>query len=109
MGKILIYVLAGYVLYLNIVAFNLFRVDKKKAINSPTERKEKKRYDRICERKLMSKCFFGGAIGGFFGMKIFRHKTQKWKFKIFVPVFLIAQLIIYSFVFGFLGYWVYLS
>lgn len=34
-----------------------------------------------------------GSLGGFLGMIVFHHKTRKWKFRIFVPVFLILQVI----------------
>ena len=40
---------------------------------------------RIPERTLLLSAFLGGAPGALFGMNLFRHKTQKWKFRIFVP------------------------
>ncbi len=108
MGEILIYIFLGYFIIANFSAFNLFRIDKKKAKKCP-EKIPGKKYDRISEWKLLKKCFLGGAIGGFFGMKIFRHKTNKLKFKIGVTLMLIMQIIVYSYIFGFFGYWVYLK
>ena len=101
-----------YVLYMNIYTFNLFRVDKKKAKKAPPKDENLKRsrkYDRISERRLLMSCFYGGAFGGFLGMKICRHKTLKPKFRIGVFVMLVLQMLIFSFVVGFFGFWVYFT
>lgn len=87
-----------YILIINICAFSMFGHDKKCA-----KRKER----RISEAKLIKICFFGGAIGGILGMNLFRHKTLKTKFKIIVPVLFVIQLILHSFVLGFLGFWAF--
>lgn len=87
-----------YILIINICAFSMFGHDKKCA-----KRKER----RISEAKLIKICFFGGAIGGLLGMNVFRHKTLKTKFKIIVPVLFVIQLILHSFVLGFLGFWAF--
>ena len=62
---------------LSVITFILFGNDKKRAI-------EHRR--RIPERTLLGFSLFGG-IGGLLGMRIFRHKTRKWKFRILVPLF----------------------
>jgi uncharacterized membrane protein YsdA (DUF1294 family) len=35
----------------------------------------------------------GGALGAFLGMKMFRHKTQHWKFRILVPLLLVLWIV----------------
>ncbi len=70
-------------LFVNVVTFVLFGIDKQKA---------KERKWRIPEFTLLFWCFLGGALGGLLGMKIFRHKTQHWKFTILIPLFLILQI-----------------
>ena len=89
---------SAYILIINIAAIVMFGSDKK--------RSKRKQY-RISESRLMSVCFWGGAIGGMIGMNAFHHKTLKNKFKIFVPIFFVIQLILHSFVLGFLGFWAF--
>ena len=96
----LLVILIIYILYVNTKAYTLFSIDKKNAI---------KNFDRIPEARLLKYCFLGGAFGGFFGMKINRHKTQKPLFTITVTLLLLVQIILYSFICGFFGFWVYLS
>lgn len=101
-----------YIICINVSAFRLFKLDKIKAKQAPPKDnlpKRSRKYDRISERKLMSRCFWGGALGGFIGMKVYHHKTLKPKFTIGVMVMLIVQLLIFSFVMGFFGFWLYLS
>ena len=91
-------VAAAYILIMNIVALCLFGTDKRYA---------KRREMRISERRLLRSCFWGGAIGGLIGMNVFHHKTLKPKFRVIVPVLFVIQLIIHSFVLGFLGFWAF--
>ena len=44
---------------------------------------------RISESTLLLSAFLGGAPGALFGMNFFRHKTQKLKFRILVPLALL--------------------
>ena len=101
-----------FILIMNISAFNLFKNDKKKAKKNAekdgNDKKRRRKSERVSERKLLTRCFFGGALGGFLGMKIYRHKTLKKKFTIGVTFMLAVQLLLYSFVIGFFGFWVYL-
>lgn len=79
--------LLSYLIIVNVIAFIFYFVDKKKA--------EKGKW-RIKESTLLALSFIGGGVGSFIGMKLFRHKTQKLKFKIGVPVlFIISILMIY--------------
>lgn len=106
-GTFLVLVVA-FILTMNISAFNLFRKDKLKAKKQDNKENGEK-IRRISERRLLARCFFGGAIGGYFGMKICRHKTLKPKFTIGVGTMAVLQLLIYSFVLGFFGFWLYMS
>lgn len=87
-----------YILLMNIWAFSLFGADKAYA---------KRRDRRIRESKLIKVCFWGGAIGGLIGMNVFRHKTLKKKFSIGVPIMFILQLVLDSFILGFLAFWTF--
>lgn len=89
-----------YVVFINIKTYKMFVHDKKSA-----ERKMM----RISEARLLRHCFFGGAAGGLIGMKQARHKTRKPTFAVWVTVMLVIQILIFSFVAGFFGFWIYLS
>ncbi|MBE6731117.1 MAG: DUF1294 domain-containing protein [Ruminococcaceae bacterium] len=77
-----------YLIFINLLSFILFAVDKCRA---------KKKAYRIKESVLLFTAFIGGAFGALTSMLLFRHKTQKIKFTLLVPLFLIAQV--------FLGYY----
>ena len=89
-----------YIIYINIKTYSLFVKDKENAI-------EKRR--RVSEARLLKNCFFGGALGDFIGMQSARHKTNKPVFRIGVAVMLVVQVLLFSFVCGFLGFWIYMS
>ncbi|MCL1811447.1 MAG: DUF1294 domain-containing protein [Methanomassiliicoccaceae archaeon] len=74
---------AAIYLVLNAVSLLLYYLDKKKA--------QKGRY-RISEATLIIIGFLG-PFGALAGMKIFRHKTQKTKFKL-IYLFLILHLVL---------------
>lgn len=97
-NKYLFFGIILFLLIMNIRAFALFAADKSNA---------KRKQRRVRESKLFKACFFGGAIGGMMGMQCFRHKTQKRKFSVGVPVLFVIQLVLYSFVIGFLGFWTF--
>ena len=72
-----------YLLVINVISFTAYGVDKWKA-----------KHDRwrTPEVTLILLAVIGGALGAFTGMKLFRHKTQHWKFRILVPLFLILWI-----------------
>lgn len=72
-----------YFLVMNIITFLLMGYDKHEA---------KVNQWRISKKALFLFCLFGGSIGGICGMYAFRHKTQKWYFKIGFPLILIIQI-----------------
>lgn len=73
-----------YLIIVNIFGFLIIYIDKKRA---------KRNKWRIPEKTLFLVATFGGSIGTILGMYIFRHKTQKIKFKFGVPVIIAIQII----------------
>lgn len=80
-----ILIVIGVVIVMNVVAFTLMGIDKRRARRGAW---------RISERALfMTTACFGG-LGGVLGMKVFHHKTQHWYFRVFFPVLLVLQIAI---------------
>lgn len=73
-----------YLLVINFIGFLSMWIDKKKA-----------KYGRwrIPENTLFLYAFLGGTVGSIIGMQVFRHKTQKPKFKIGMPALLVLQIL----------------
>lgn len=71
-----------YGIVINIAAFLLYGVDKKRA---------RKRQWRISEKTLLGAAAMGGSLGALFGMYCFHHKTKHWKFRILLPLFLLLH------------------
>lgn len=74
-----------YLLSINLISFLAMGIDKCKA---------KKGKWRTQEKTLIMLVVFGGGIGGIAGMYTFRHKTQKPRFYIGLPMILIVEIII---------------
>lgn len=47
---------------------------------------------RIPEKRLFAFAVIGGALGGWLGMHIFRHKTRHWYFRLGFPLLSLAQI-----------------
>lgn len=75
-----------YLLVVNVVAFMMYGMDKRKAVRKQW---------RIPEATLLGVAFIGGSVGALLGMQAFRHKTKHWKFKILVPLFLVIHVAIF--------------
>lgn len=75
-----------YLIIINVIAFIAMGVDKRKAI---------KHKWRIPEKTLMLLSVFGGSIGMFIGMHVFRHKTKHTLFAVGVPVIFIIEMVAY--------------
>ena len=75
------------VIYLiwNLISFIVMGIDKYKA---------KKNKWRISEKTLLSIAFFMGGLGSLIGSYMFRHKTQKIKFNILLPVSVFCNLLV---------------
>lgn len=71
------------VIVMNLVAFVLMGIDKRRARRSAWRLSEKALF-------LATACF--GGLGGVLGMHIFHHKTKHWYFRIFFPALLVAQI-----------------
>ncbi|MBP1932733.1 DUF1294 domain-containing protein [Ammoniphilus resinae] len=78
-----------YLLFMNLVTYISFGMDKKRA---------QKRLWRISEKRLLGMAVIGGGVGGWLGMFMFHHKTKKWPFRILVPIFTLIQV-------GIVGYY----
>ncbi|MGP1515366.1 MAG: DUF1294 domain-containing protein [Bacteroidales bacterium] len=74
-----------YFVAMNIVAFYLYGVDK---------RRSRKRYWRINEKKLIFVAIIGGSIGSLLGMQLFNHKIKHIKFRFGIPLIIVVQMIV---------------
>ena len=95
---IIFFLFAAYVIFINIRTFSLFAVDKKHAV---------KKRGRVPESKLFKHIWLGGAPGAALAMLIYRHKTHHKNFTVTVMILLVIQLVLFSFVLGFLGFWTF--
>ena len=83
MKEYLLYALGIYLLFVNLWAFALMGIDKRRA---------KKDVWRVKEKTLFLPVLLGGGVGGILGMKMFRHKTKHWYFRFGFPAILILEL-----------------
>ena len=90
LGKILLI----YLLCVNVIAFAMYGIDKRKAIKDQW---------RIPEKTLLIIALIGGAVGAFVGMQVFHHKTKHWKFILGVPACMILHIAL-----GVLYWWYFL-
>ena len=72
-----------YLIFINIVTFLVYGIDKWKA---------KQGSWRISEATLLMLAVIGGTIGALLGMQVWRHKTMHLKFKYGLPLILLAQI-----------------
>lgn len=85
-----------WLIFINLIAIYLMKKDKEFA-------KDDKR--RIRESTLISVALAGGAIGMYFAMYKFKHKTLHKKFTVLVPIFIMLHfaLISYGIAYSFIG------
>lgn len=76
-------VLYAYLILINVAAFAVYGLDKKRAIAEEW---------RIPEATLLGLAAAFGSVGALFGMQTFHHKTRKPKFKYGVPALLLVHL-----------------
>ena len=74
-----------YLAAVNVIALIMCVVDKRAAIQ---------RRRRISEKVLFLISIVGGAAGMLAGMLLVRHKTRHWQFMVFVPLLIIAHVVI---------------
>lgn len=72
-----------WLVLINLIAFAMFGMDKKRA---------KKGQWRISEKGLFLAALLGGSIGAIMGMQLFRHKTKHWYFRFGIPLILLLQI-----------------
>ena len=72
-----------YLLAENVLTFIVYGVDKWKA---------KRGRWRVPEATLMGLAALGGSVGAWLAMQLFRHKTQKKKFRYGVPALFVLQM-----------------
>ena len=85
MNEIISELLPGFWIYLaliNIVAFVLFGLDKRRARRGAW---------RISEAALLGCALLGGAVGAWLGMKVFHHKNLHKRFRLGLPLLLILE------------------
>ena len=75
---------------ISVANFFMYGIDKRKA---------KKGKWRISEKALLLTSFFGGAVGGFTAMQLFRHKTKHWYFNVVNIMGLLWQIGLVIFLF----------
>lgn len=78
-------ILTTYIVLINIIAFLLMGIDKRRAIRHKW---------RIPEKTLFLSAILLGSVGANLGMQVFRHKTKHARFVIGMPVILIIQVLI---------------
>ena len=76
---------------INLLSFALMGMDKARARRGAW---------RISERMLLTVCALFGALGGYLGMRIFRHKTKHRKFSAGLPAMLAVQAAILAILAG---------
>lgn len=79
----------GIIAVWNLVVFLLYGIDKLKAIRNSW---------RISEKTLLVSAFLLGGVGAFFGMRIWRHKTQHTSFKVLVPLAAVITVALAGFI-----------
>ena len=77
-------ILAYYLLLINIVAFILYGVDKRRAVRNEY---------RIREGVLLWMARLGGGIGSWLGIKAFRHKTKHTRFRLVVLLWIVIWMV----------------
>lgn len=79
-----------YLLIVNALGFVLMLADKYKAKNNLW---------RIPETTLIGVALIGGSVGSLIGMYAVRHKTKHPKFTVGIPVILVAQIVLLSYIY----------
>lgn len=77
-------ILIAYLVFINILAFVLFGIDKKRAV---------RHLSRIPESVLLWMARLGGGLGSWLGMFVFHHKKKHSKFRILIPLWIIIWML----------------
>lgn len=76
---------------MNIIGLFIMGIDKSRA---------KRHAWRIPEKILFLVSAFGGSVGTWAGMYLFRHKTKHWYFVVGMPAILVVHIVIIAFAFN---------
>ncbi|GGA36702.1 DUF1294 domain-containing protein [Psychrobacillus lasiicapitis] len=74
-----------FILIMSVISFIVMGYDKSQAKNHK---------QRVSERTLWSLAIFGGGIGAYIGMQLFRHKTKHTNFRVGFLMLLIVYVFI---------------
>lgn len=74
-----------YLLCVNVWGFAVMGADKRRA---------KRGRWRVPEKALFLPAVLGGCAGAILGMRMFRHKTRHWYFRVGLPAILMVQLLL---------------
>ncbi|WP_026651673.1 DUF1294 domain-containing protein [Butyrivibrio proteoclasticus] len=85
-----LYLIAIYLITVNIIGFALMGIDKRRA---------RRNAFRVPEATLFAIAIVGGSIGSILGMYIFKHKTKHWYFKFGMPIILVLQIALVVFLY----------
>ena len=85
MKETILIVAAIVLVVMNVIAFLLMDIDKKRA---------KRGAWRIPEKTLFLATGLFGGLGGTLGMFLLRHKTKHWYFRYGFPAMLIVQIVL---------------
>ncbi|WDF50327.1 DUF1294 domain-containing protein [Paenibacillus sp. KACC 21273] len=84
-------ILGVWLLIVNIVAYIVMAIDKKRAQRHRSR-------ERIPEKTLFIWAAIGGALGIWIAMMTKRHKTKHRSFVIGVPLLLVLNIVVYGYV-----------
>lgn len=84
-------IFSWYFMFVNSVAFFLYGIDKSKAVKGKW---------RIPESTLLGSALIGGGLGAWIGMRFFHHKTRKKKFSVGIPLIIVIEYGLLSWIFA---------
>ncbi len=85
MTKEIVILVVALVAVYNLIVFCVYGYDKRCAIKDKW---------RVPEKVLIGLALFGGSVGAYLGMMVFRHKTKHTKFTVLVPLFLLVHIVL---------------
>lgn len=97
-NMVLFIIIAAYAVIMNIKTYRLFKYDKRYAQDEE---------ERIPEFRLLLNMWLGGGIGGFIAIYKLRHKTKHKTFTVTAKFLLVVQMLIYSYIIGFMAFWTF--
>ena len=83
---------------MSLITFLTFGIDKIKSKFGISIGLFKLTFNRVPEKTLLTLSFWGGSLGAMLGMLIFRHKSRKDRFRIWIPIHLILWCLLGLFV-----------